>query len=232
MTASPARVLLIEDELPIRRFVGAAVSSAEYALDEVGNGEQALKHAAQAPPDLVILDLGLPDMDGQEVIRRLREWLTAPIIVLSARDQEQQKITALDNGADDYLTKPFSTPELLARMRVALRHSGRDGEEAGKTAFENGDLKVDLAARRVFVAETEVHLTPLEYKLVTTLIRHAGKVLTHQQLLKEVWGPQQTRETHYLRVFMASLRRKLEKDPAQPRHLLTEQGVGYRLASE
>ena len=180
----------------------------------------------------MILDLGLPDMDGQEVLRRLREWLAAPIIVLSARDQEQQKITALDNGADDYLTKPFSTGELLARVRVALRHAGRAGDEAGKTTFECGDLKVDLAARRVFVAGDEVHLTPIEYKLLTTLVRYAGKVLTHRQLLKEVWGPHQVQETHYLRVFMANLRRKLEADPARPRYLLTEQGVGYRLASE
>jgi two-component system, OmpR family, KDP operon response regulator KdpE len=199
---------------------------------KVGTAEQALQHAAQSPPDLVILDLGLPDLDGQEVIRRLREWLTAPIIVLSARDQDQEKITALDNGADDYLTKPFSTGELLARARVALRHASRTNEESGKTAFESGELKVDLAARRVFVESQEVHLTPIEYKLVTTLIRHAGKVLTHPQLLKEVWGPDQVQETHYLRVFMASLRRKLEKDPARPRYLITEQGVGYRLAGE
>jgi two-component system KDP operon response regulator KdpE len=232
MATNSPRVLLVEDELPIRRFVGAALANAEYQLDEAGTGAQALQHAAQSPPDLVILDLGLPDMDGQDVIRRLREWLSAPIIVLSARDQEQQKISALDNGADDYLTKPFSTAELLARIRVALRHAGRSGDDAGKTTFEYGELKVDLAARRVFVAGAEVHLTPIEYKLLTTLVHHAGKVLTHRQLLKEVWGPQQTQETHYLRVFMANLRRKLESDPAQPRYLLTEQGVGYRLASD
>lgn len=232
MTASAARVLLVEDESPIRRFVGAAITGADYVLDEAATGEQAIRQAAQAPPDLVILDLGLPDMDGQQVIRRLREWLTAPIIVLSARDQDEQKITALDNGADDYLTKPFSTPELLARVRVALRHAGRQEQDTGSTVFEHGDLKVDLAARRVFVVDQEVHLTPIEYKLLGLLIRHAGRVLTHQQLLKDVWGPQQTRETHYLRVFMANLRRKLEQDPAQPKHLLTEQGVGYRLASD
>jgi two-component system KDP operon response regulator KdpE len=232
MATNSARVLLVEDELPIRRFVGAALTSAEYQLDEAATGDQALKHAAQAPPDIVILDLGLPDMDGQDVIRRLREWFVGPIVVLSARDQEQQKITALDNGADDYLTKPFSTAELLARIRVALRHAGRTGEDAGKTTFDFGDLKVDLGARHVFVRGEEVHLTPIEYKLLTTLVRHAGKVLTHRQLLKEVWGPQQTQETHYLRVFMATLRRKLEVDPAQPQFLLTEQGVGYRLASD
>jgi two-component system KDP operon response regulator KdpE len=232
MSATSPRLLLVEDELPIRKFISAALTSANYHLDEVGTAQQALQHASQSPPDLVILDLGLPDMDGQEVIERLRDWLTAPIIVLSARDEDQQKITALDNGADDYLTKPFSTGELLARVRVALRHANRTGDDASKTSFECGDLKVDLAARRVFVGGNEVHLTPIEYKLMATLIRYAGKVLTHRQLLKEVWGPDQVHETHYLRVFMANLRRKLELDPARPRYLLTEQGVGYRLASE
>jgi two-component system KDP operon response regulator KdpE len=201
-------------------------------VDEAATGQQALRHAAQQPPELVILDLGLPDIDGQDVLRQLREWLTAPVIVLSARDQEHQKITALDNGADDYLTKPFSTQELLARIRVALRHAARTDSESTATTFELADLKVDLAARRVFVRGVEVHLTPIEYKLLTTLTRNAGKVLTHRQLLKEVWGPQRVDETHYLRVFMANLRRKLEVEPARPRYLLTEQGVGYRFASE
>jgi two-component system KDP operon response regulator KdpE len=232
MSATLPRVLLVEDELPSRKFVTAALAAANYQVDEVGTAQQALQHATETPPDLLILDLGLPDMDGQEVLRRLREWLLAPVIVLSARDDEQQKITSLDNGADDYLTKPFSTGELLARVRVALRHANRAGDEAGKTSFEQGDLKVDLSARRVFVSGAEVHLTPNEYKLLTMLIRHAGKVLTHRQLLKEVWGPQQVEETHYLRVFMANLRRKLESDSARPRYLLTEQGVGYRLASD
>jgi two-component system, OmpR family, KDP operon response regulator KdpE len=181
----------------------------------------------------VILDLGLPDMDGQEILQQLREWLSVPVIVLSARDQEQQKILALDHGADDYLTKPFSTGELMARIRAALRHAARvtNGETA-ETSYEIGELRVDLAARRVFVAAKEVHLTPIEFKLLTTLVHSAGKVLTHRQLLKDVWGPHQVEETHYLRVFMANLRRKLEADPAQPRYLLTEQGIGYRLASE
>jgi two-component system KDP operon response regulator KdpE len=231
MTATLSRVLLVEDELPIRKFVRTALTGAEYLVDEAGTGQQALLHAAQTPPDMVILDLGLPDMDGQLVIQRLREWLKAPIIVLSARDQEQQKIKALDNGADDYLTKPFSTGELLARIRVALRHANQSSDGESNSIFESGELKVDLSARRVFVADREVHLTPIEYKLLTTLIHHAGKVLTHRQLLKDVWGPDQAQETHYLRVFMASLRRKLENDPARPRYLLTEQGVGYRLVS-
>jgi two-component system KDP operon response regulator KdpE len=232
MSAPSQLVLLVEDELPIRKFLGASLASAGYRLEEAATGHEALKKASQQPPDLVILDLGLPDMDGQQVLQRLREWLAVPIIILSARDQEQQKITALDHGADDYLTKPFSTGELLARLRAALRHAASVGDEPGATTFEVGDLKVDLAARRVFANGSEVHLTPIEYKLLTTLVHSAGKVLTHRQLLKDVWGPQQVQETHYLRVFMANLRRKLEADPAQPRYLLTEQGVGYRLASE
>jgi two-component system KDP operon response regulator KdpE len=171
-------------------------------------------------------------MDGQDVLKQLRDWLRAPVIVLSARDQESQKVTALDSGADDYLTKPFSTSELLARIRVALRRAIRvQGAEESST-FTRGELRVELAERRVFVKDAEVHLTPLEYKLLTTLIKHAGKVLTHRVLLKEVWGPHHVEENHYLRVFMASLRRKIESDPSQPRFLLTEQGVGYRFAGE
>jgi two-component system, OmpR family, KDP operon response regulator KdpE len=225
-------VLLVEDEAPMRKFLRAFLSGAGYRIEEAGAGEQALALAAQNPPDVVILDLGLPDMDGQEVIRKLRDWLTAPIIVLSVRNQDVQKITALDHGADDYLLKPFSTGELLARIRVALRHTAnvQNGNEA--PVFETADLKVDLAARRVFVKGTEIHLTRIEYKLLTTLIRHVGKVLTHQFLLAEVWGPQQAENTQHLRVFMAGLRRKIETDPAQPRYLLTEQGVGYRLTGE
>lgn len=225
-------LLLVEDELPIRRFLRASLAGEDYRLVEAENGQQAIKLAAQQPPDLVILDLGLPDLDGQEVLRQLREWLQAPIIILSVRDQEQQKITALDNGADDYLTKPFSTGELLARIRVALRHASRVGAEQESSTFACGDLKIDFAARRVFVKDQELHLTPTEYKLLSTLVRHAGKVLTHRSLLKDVWGPLHVQETHYLRVFMASLRRKIESDPARPRYLLTEQGVGYRFAAE
>jgi two-component system, OmpR family, KDP operon response regulator KdpE len=232
MATNPALILLVEDELPIRRFLRTSLAGEDYRLVEAETGQQALRLAAQQPPDLVILDLGLPDIDGQEVLRKLREWLQAPIIILSARDQEKQKVTALDNGADDYLTKPFSTAELLARMRVALRHSTRSGGDGDSAAFAVGELRVDLAARRIFVKDKEIHLTPLEYKLLTTLIRHAGKVLMQRHLLKEVWGPHHLQETHYLRVFMASLRRKIEDDPAEPRYLLTEQGVGYRLAAE
>jgi two-component system KDP operon response regulator KdpE len=232
MSATSALILLIEDEAPLRRLLRLALGEEGYRLIEAETGQQALSLASQQPPDLVILDLGLPDIDGQEVLRRLREWLNAPIVILSARDQEKQKVAALDSGADDYVTKPFHTGELLARVRVALRHAARVGGEREASVFETDQLKVDLAARRVFVRDVEVHLTPIEYKLLTTLVRNAGKVLTHRHLLKEVWGPDQTRETHYLRVFMASLRRKIEADPAQPRFFLTEQGVGYRLATD
>jgi two-component system KDP operon response regulator KdpE len=230
-TPSPL-LLIVEDERPIRRFLHLALTGEGYRVLEAETGEQALRLAAQQPPDLVLLDLGLPDSDGQEVLRRLREWLQAPILILSVRDQEQQKIAALDSGADDYLTKPFSTGELLARIRVALRHATRSAAERESSVFVCGNLKVDLAARRVFVRNHEVHLTPLEYKLLATLVRYAGKVLTHRFLLKEVWGPHHLEETHYLRVFMASLRRKLEADPARPRYLLTEPGVGYRLSAD
>ena len=231
--ATPAPlILLIEDEAPIRRFLRASLGTEGYRLVEADTGRQAVKLATQQPPDLVILDLGLPDLDGQEVLRHLREWLHAPIIILSVRDQENEKVAALDNGADDYLTKPFSTGELLARIRVALRHAGRLRADRESSTFKCGELTVDLAQRRVHINEREVHLTPTEYKLLTTLVRHAGKVLTHRFLLNEVWGPHHSRETHYLRVFMASLRRKIEAEPARPRHLLTEQGIGYRLVAD
>ncbi|MFO1042136.1 MAG: response regulator [Planctomycetaceae bacterium] len=223
-------ILVIEDELPIRRFLRASLANEGYHFVEASSGEEGLRLATSQPPDLVILDLGLPDMDGQDVLQRLREWFTAPIIILSARDQETQKIKALDNGADDYVTKPFGTGELMARMRTALRHANRVGTEA--TTISIGDLKVDLAARTVSVKSEQVHLTPLEYKLLVTMLKHAGKVLTHRFLLREVWGPLDSQEYHYLRVFVASLRRKLESDPARPRYILTEQGVGYRFASE
>ena len=227
--ATKPLVLVIEDETPIRQFLANSLTEAGYRLAEADSGKKGLLLAQQSPPDLVILDLGLPDIDGQEILKQLRAWLTAPIIIVSARDQEAQKVAALDHGADDYLTKPFSTAELLARIRVAIRHAARTG--ADSPIFEQGHLKVDLAARRVFVKGAEVHLTPIEYKLLTTLLQNAGKVLTHRFLLKEVWGPQQVGDNHYLRVFMAGLRRKIEDDPAQPKYLLTDQGVGYRFAS-
>jgi two-component system KDP operon response regulator KdpE len=224
-------VLVVEDEQPIRQFLRNSLTEAGYRLAEADSGKRGLLLAQQSPPDLVILDLGLPDIDGQEVLQQLRTWLMSPIIIVSARDQEAQKVAALDHGADDYLTKPFNTAELLARIRVALRHAARGSAGADSPVLEQGRLKVDLAARRVFVDGDETHLTPIEYKLLTTLLRNSGKVLTHRFLLKEVWGPQQVQDTHYLRVFMAGLRRKVEEDAAQPKFLLTDQGVGYRFAS-
>jgi two-component system KDP operon response regulator KdpE len=221
-------IVLIEDEPQIRRFLRATLGSQGYRLYEAPTGADGLVEVASRQPDVVIVDLGLPDMDGLEVIRRVREWSTVPIIVLSAREQEADKVTALDLGADDYVSKPFGGSELLARVRVALRHkAGVAHEEA---VFTTGQLKVDLGRRRVLVRDQEVKLTPTEYRLLTTLVRHAGRVLTHRQLLREVWGPNQTEEAHYLRVYMGQLRRKIESDPARPQYLLTESGVGYRLA--
>jgi two-component system, OmpR family, KDP operon response regulator KdpE len=225
-------VVLIEDEPQIRRFLRAALTGHGYRLFEAGSGEDGLIEAATRQPDLVILDLGLPDLDGLGVLARLREWTSVPVIVLSARGQERDKIAALDGGADDYVSKPFSVGELLARMRAALRHRSQLKEGAVATTFAVGDLSVDLARRHVLVGDREIHLTPIEYKLLTTLIRHAGKVLTHRQLLKEVWGPAHTEDSQNLRFYVAQLRRKLEAVPARPRYLLTEPGVGYRLAAE
>jgi two-component system KDP operon response regulator KdpE len=224
-------VLVIEDEPPIRRFLRPTLASQGYRLVESETGEDGLLQAATRQPDLVILDLGLPDMDGLQVIRRLREWTAVPIIVLSARGAESDKVAALDAGADDYVAKPFAVGELLARTRVALRHAALS-RESGESTFELGSLRVDLGRRRVWLGETEVRLTPIEYRLLAVLVRHAGKVLTHRQLLQEVWGPGQVEQTHYLRVYMANLRRKLEADPARPRFLRTEPGVGYRLLAE
>jgi two-component system KDP operon response regulator KdpE len=229
--ATQPLVLIVEDETPMRKFLRAFLSGAGYRSIEAASGEEALQFAVSDPPDLVILDLGLPDIDGQEVLGRLREWLTAPIIILSVRNQDTQKISALDRGANDYLTKPFSTGELLARMRVALRHASSMNAINEPMVYECDGLKVDLGARRVFVREEEVRLTPLEYKLMLTMVHNVGKVLTHQFLLESVWGVDAPSRQH-LRVFMAGLRRKIEADPAQPKFLLTEQGVGYRLASD
>jgi len=225
-------VLLIEDEPEIRRFLRATLPPQGYRLYEATTGQDGLAQATARNPDLVLLDLGLPDLDGLEVARRLREWARTPIIVLTARGQEQQKIEALDAGADDYVTKPFGVGELLARMRVALRHAARTSEQEPEEVFTVGALRVDLLRRQVTVRDREVHLTPIEYKLLTTLIHHAGKVVTHRQLLKEVWGPLHVEEAHYTRVYMRQLRNKLEENPARPRYLLTELGVGYRLQTE
>jgi two-component system, OmpR family, KDP operon response regulator KdpE len=233
--ADRALVLVIEDEKPIRRFVVASLVGAGYRVVEAETGRQGLASATSQPPDLVLLDLGLPDMDGLEIIAHLRDWCPAPIIVLSARDQERDKVAALDRGADDYLSKPFGVEELLARIRVCLRRRSQvasDAPGAAASRFQTGELVVDFDVRRVWVDETEIHLTPTEYRLLTALVRHAGRVLTHRFLLKEVWGPGNADETHYLRVYMAGLRRKIETDPARPRYLRTEQGVGYRLQIE
>jgi len=231
---APARpvVLLIEDEPQIRRFLRAALGTQGFRLIEAATGEEGLAAAATRQPEIIILDLGLPDMDGLDIIGRVREWSTIPIIILSARGQERDKITALDAGADDYVAKPFGVGELLARMRVAVRHAARGAGDPGESKFSVGDLQVDLAQRQVTLAGQPVHLTPIEYRLLATLVRHAGKLLTHHQLLNEVWGPSHTEQAHYLRVYTGQLRRKLEADPARPRYVLTEPGVGYRLAAE
>jgi two-component system KDP operon response regulator KdpE len=226
-----ATLLLIEDEPEIRRFLRTTLPAHGFRLHEAVTGKDGLTEAKARNPDLILLDLGLPDLEGNEVIRQIREWTATPIIVLSARDQEQAKVAALDLGADDYITKPFGVNELLARVRTALRHVART-DDSGESVFLLDNLKVDLGRRQVFVSGKEVHLTPIEYKLLITLIRYAGKVLTHRQLLKEVWGPLHVDEGHYLRVYMRQLRNKLERNPAQPRYLVTELGVGYRLRTE
>jgi two-component system KDP operon response regulator KdpE len=225
-------VLLIEDEVQIRRFLRASLHGQGYRLIESETAADGLLQASTRRPDLVILDLGLPDQDGLAVLGQLREWSQVPVIVLSARGQERDKVAALDAGADDYVSKPFDVGELLARMRVALRHAARGAGGTDEPAWEAGDLRVDLARRRVTVAGAEVRLTPTEYRLLAVLVRHAGRVLTHRQLLREVWGPTHVEQSHYLRVYMTQLRHKLEADPARPRRLRTEPGVGYRLETD
>ena len=224
-------ILVIEDEPPLRRFLRVTLESQNYKVIEATRGEEGLRHASVGQPELVILDLGLPDIDGIEVTRRLRAWTSTPIIVISARGKEQDKVGALDAGADDYLTKPFGVGELLARLRVALRHLAAADQDSGNPVFQVGDLKVDLARREVSVAGAAVRLTPNEFRLMAVLVKNAGRVLVHSQLLREVWGPGSADDTHYLRVYMNQLRQKIEPNPSRPKYLITEPGVGYRLTS-
>ncbi|MGZ8095777.1 MAG: response regulator [Methylosarcina sp.] len=229
MTMLKLKIIVIEDDPPIRRFLRTALETHGFEVVEAATAQQGVIEANNRKADLIILDLGLPDMDGVEVVKAVRAWSEMPIIVLSARSAEAQKIEALDAGADDYLTKPFGLGELLARIRVALRHTSVPVEQTESGVFMTGNLKVDLVNRRVFNGDLEIHLTPIQYRLLAVLVKHAGKILTHRQILKEVWGPNSVESPHYLRIYMSQLRHKLEYDPAQPRYLLTESGVGYWL---
>jgi len=226
MTDGP-RVLVVDDEIQIRRFLKISLESQGYQVYEAVTGQEGQEKAAFLRPDIMILDMGLPDADGLTVLKQLREWTQTPVIILSVRDSDRDKIAALDAGADDYLTKPFSVEELMARMRAAQRHAQ---PEAAPAVFVSGDLHVDLSRRLVTLRGQPVKLTPTEYALLRLLVQHAGRVLTHRQILKEVWGPEYVDETHYLRVYFAQLRQKLEADPTRPALILTEPGVGYRLA--
>jgi two-component system KDP operon response regulator KdpE len=233
MSAAAAHaVVVIEDDPQIRRFLRTGLSAHGFSLHEAETGKQGLVVAATRKPDLVILDLGLPDMDGVAVVQGLREWTVMPIIVLSARTQEADKVAALDAGADDYLAKPFGLPELLARIRVALRHSAQSPQQENGAVFSVANITVDLLQRRVSRDGNAVKLTPIEFRLLAALVKHAGKVMTHRQLLTQVWGPSYVEHSHYLRIYMGSLRRKLEEDPARPRILFTETGTGYRLTAD
>ena len=228
-TENLPRILVIDDELAIRRFLHTVLSSEEFCLHEAENGHAGLAAAATVRPDIVLLDLGLPDLDGIEVIKRLREWSAVPIIVLSVRDRENDKVAALDAGADDYLSKPFGVGELMARIRASLR---RSLQQAPEPVFTSGDLVMDLTRRRVTVSNAEIQLTPTEYDILRLLVAHAGKVLTHSQILKQIWGMAYLEQPHVLRVNVSNLRRKIEADPSRPRHIVTEPGVGYRLKIE
>jgi len=221
--------LIIDDEVQIRRLLRVSLEANDYRVMEAATGNEGITAAAQHRPDVIILDLGLPDIDGVTVLKRIREWSRVPVVVLSVKDREDDKVAALDHGADDYVTKPFSTGELLARLRVAQRHSQPTPENA---VFHSGGLQVDLAARVVTLKGKEVKLTATEYSLLRLFVQHAGKVLTHRQILREVWGPTYVEQTHYLRVYMAHLREKLETNPAQPELFITEPGVGYRLLAK
>ncbi len=226
MNKNLQKILIVDDEKAIQRFLKSALSGGEFTIYEAGTGQEALAAATQLRPDLIILDLGLPDMDGVEVIRRLREWTNIPVIVLSVREREGDKISALDAGADDYVTKPFGIGELLARMRVALR---RSVQEAPEPVYKIDELEVDLPRRRVLFGGKEVQLTPTEYDVLKLLVTHAGKVLTHRHMLSQIWGPTYLEQPHILRVTISNLRHKLEPEPDRPRYILTEPGVGYRL---
>ncbi|MCG3137820.1 MAG: KDP operon transcriptional regulatory protein KdpE [Phycisphaerae bacterium] len=232
MNSSPMTILVIEDEVPIRRFLRPAIEAAGYRLVECGTGKDGILQASQAHPGLVILDLGLPDIDGLEVIKQIREWSKIPIIILSARGIETQKVAALDAGADDYIQKPFGVAELMARIRVALRHYHSVQQTESAPIIQAGQISIDLTRREVRRNGALVHLTPLEYQLLTTLVKHSGLVMTQRQLLHDVWGPGHADESHYLRIYMRQLRQKLEDNPANPQHLITEAGVGYRFRVE
>lgn len=223
------RVLIIDDEPQIRKLLKVSLGAHGYEIDEAATGADGINRAAIFKPDLLIVDLGLPDMDGKAVVAAIREWAQTPIIVLTARDQEQEKIEALDSGADDYVTKPFSVGELMARIRVSLR---RTASSENEPVLHCGDLVVDLIHRRVTVAGREVKLTPTEYELIKILVQHRGRVLTHMQLLKAVWGNTYSKDTHYIRVYIGQLRRKIEENPTQPRYIITESGVGYRMMGQ
>ncbi|HET9913893.1 MAG TPA: response regulator [Anaerolineales bacterium] len=226
MTEAGQRILVVDDETSIRRYLRAALSAQGFAVYEAANGQEAINGVVSNHPDLIILDLGLPDFDGIEVTRRLREWSQTPIIILSVREAENDKIAALDAGADDYLTKPFGTGELMARMRVALRRVTNMPDEP---VFQVDDLKMDTSRRLVTVGDDQIPLTPTEYEILRLLLQNAGKVLTHRQLLRQVWGTAYESEMHILRVNISNLRRKIEPDPSRPHYLLTEPGVGYRI---
>jgi two-component system KDP operon response regulator KdpE len=231
MTDLRITILVVEDEPEIRRFLRSALGVDGYRVVESENGARGIVDAGTHKPDMAIVDLGLPDMDGVEVIRSIRTWSPMPIIVLSARAREQAKIEALDAGADDYVTKPFGVGELLARLRVALRHAARTAA-GGTTIVRFGKVELDLERRQVLRTGQEVHLTPIEFRLLACLAQHLGMVVTHRQLMREVWGPVHVEHTHYLRIYMKQLREKLEDDPVCPRHLITESGVGYRLVTD
>jgi two-component system KDP operon response regulator KdpE len=231
MTAAAPLVLVVEDEPKLRQLLRVTLESNDLRYAEAASVREAVARVSTLRPDLILADLGLPDGDGLELIKRVRSREATPIIVLSARSQEGAKVAALDAGADDYVTKPFAIGELLARLRVALRHASARGREAAE-CFAVGDLRVNLLQRRVLLQNTEVHLTPIEYRLLTALVRKAGQVVTHGELMREGWGPQKTEQQHYLRIYMTGLRRKLEPNPSRPVYLLTETGVGYRLIDE